>query len=90
MTGYAWGKTKSLNLFPSTLTLPTTSPDTYTEELELDPPDLDVDCDQLANVDVEGRAIKIAGPATRRRAAIERGTAAEFHGGWISALCIGE
>lgn len=52
--------------------------------------DLDVDCDQLANSDFEGNSIRLAGPATRRRAAMERGLAAQWHGGWISALVIGK
>lgn len=36
----------------------------------------------------DGRAIKPAPPAVRRRAALENGIRAFFHGGWNSALCI--
>lgn len=39
-----------------------------------------VHCDQLANADVEGVAIKAANPAVRRRAVMERGLSINWHG----------
>lgn len=39
------------------------------------------DCDQLANAQNDGRAISDAPPAVRKRAALEKGLQAFFHGG---------
>lgn len=69
--------------------LPSESP--FESELEEHLVDYDVDCDQLANSDAEGNSIKPAVLAVRRRAALERGMAATWHGGAKSdPLCIGK
>lgn len=75
-----------MHLSPSSLTLPPGNPLDHPESLE----DHDTDCDHLANAGNDGQAIKPASPAIRRRAVLEKGLRPFFHGGWVSALCIGE
>jgi alpha 1,2-mannosyltransferase len=51
--------------------------------------DDDVDCDMLANAKDDGTALSPASNyRVRRRAAMEKGVRAFFHGGQWSALCI--
>jgi alpha 1,2-mannosyltransferase len=75
-----------MHLSPPALTLPPGNPLDHAEMLI----DHDTDCDQLANAGNDGRAIAEAPPAIRRRAVLEKGLRPFFHGGWVSALCIGE
>ncbi|GAA6064524.1 hypothetical protein JCM10212_004775 [Sporobolomyces blumeae] len=91
--GFAWGRHRQIRTQPSTLRIPTRY-DT-SRELEAEDPltDDDVDCDMLANAGDDGVALGAvpdgqAGYRTRRRAAMEKGIRAGFHGGWVSALCI--
>ncbi|KAM0752545.1 hypothetical protein T439DRAFT_286821 [Meredithblackwellia eburnea MCA 4105] len=80
--GYAWGKSRSMRNFKSSFPHQGEEPDD--EDLE----DHDVDCDHLANAQNDGRALSPAGPAVRKRAALEKGIRPFFHGGQVSALCI--
>jgi hypothetical protein len=48
----------------------------------------DIEADQLANAQLDGRAIKPASIGVRRRAAMELGLRPFFHGGVVSALCV--
>ncbi|KAM0790329.1 hypothetical protein ACM66B_003214 [Microbotryomycetes sp. NB124-2] len=84
--GYAWGRTRSVRLTPTSNTLPPFESRSMPEELI----DHDVDADMLANAQNDGRAIKFENvPApVRRRAVVEKGLRPFFHGGWVSALCI--
>ncbi|GAA5911619.1 hypothetical protein JCM5296_001615 [Sporobolomyces johnsonii] len=91
--GFAWGRHRQLRTQPSTLTLQTS----YETSLELEAEDPltddDVDADMLANAGNDGIALGEVpegqrGWRTRRRAAMEKGVRAQFHGGWVSALCI--
>ncbi|GAA5904617.1 hypothetical protein JCM6882_004922 [Rhodosporidiobolus microsporus] len=92
--GFAWGRHRQLRTPPSSLSLQ--GVDAVTSfGLEEDDPmtDDDVDCDMLANVGNDGIAIGRVpqGPEgwrIRRRAVMEKGMRAHFHGGWVSALCI--
>ncbi|TNY23116.1 family 71 glycosyltransferase [Rhodotorula diobovata] len=48
-----------------------------------------VDCDMLADVRDDGTSLGgTASPRVRRRAVMEKGIRAGFHGGWNTALCI--
>ncbi|BGP20067.1 hypothetical protein JCM10213_003549 [Rhodosporidiobolus nylandii] len=92
--GFAWGRHRQVRTPPSALSLqgiPTTTSSALEEE---DPmTDDDVDCDMLANAGNDGIALGQVpdGPVgwrLRRRAVMEKGLRAGFHGGWMSALCI--
>ncbi|KAI5474519.1 alpha 1,2-mannosyltransferase, glycosyltransferase family 71 protein [Pseudohyphozyma bogoriensis] len=80
--GFAWGLSRSVRAFSNTFKHNDQPPP------DADLEDYDIDCDQLANAGNDGRAISPAGPAVRRRAALEKGIRTFFHGGWISALCV--
>ncbi|GAA5930315.1 uncharacterized protein JCM15063_004771 [Sporobolomyces koalae] len=91
--GFAWGRSRQLRTQASTLTIR----DRYdtSAQLEKEDPltDDDVDCDMLANPSDDGIALGAvppgrAGYRTRRRAVMEKGIRAGFHGGAWSALCI--
>lgn len=87
--GFAWGKTKQLPLFNA---FPPEPKHARVGEYALSDQDLelrglgDIDCDMLADADIEGNARAPAREEIRRRAVRERGVKANFHGGWISAL----
>ncbi|CEQ42039.1 SPOSA6832_03801, partial [Sporobolomyces salmonicolor] len=91
--GFAWGRHRQLRTQPSTLTLQTTYDTSLDLEAEDPLTDDDVDADMLANAGNDGIALGEVpegrrGWRTRRRAAMEKGVRAQFHGGWVSALCI--
>ncbi|KAJ9092567.1 hypothetical protein QFC21_006798 [Naganishia friedmannii] len=89
--GFSWGKMKQMPLFNS---FPPERKHAHANELPYSDHDLalrglgDVDVDMLTDADDEGYARAPAREEIRRRAARERGVKANFHGGWISALCI--
>lgn len=85
--GFAWGRTRQVHISPNELQLGPEAPLSVREPFPLE--DFGVDADMLANAQNDGRAIKDAPPAVRRRAVLERGIRPGFHGGWNSALCIG-
>ncbi|GAA5992174.1 hypothetical protein JCM11641_007787 [Rhodosporidiobolus odoratus] len=93
--GYAWGRHRQLRTPPSSLSLQDVEAATSFQLEEEDPmTDDDVDCDMLANAGNDGFALGAVpdGPPgwrIRRRAVMEKGVRAGFHGGWVSALCIG-
>ena len=90
--GYAWGRSRQIRTQSSSLTIPQTF-DSATLE-QTDPlTDDDIDCDMLANAQDNGLALGVVPPGekgyrTRRRAVVEKGIRAGFHGGGYSALCI--
>ncbi|GAA6021382.1 hypothetical protein JCM10207_002029 [Rhodosporidiobolus poonsookiae] len=92
--GNAWGRHRQVRTPPSALSLAGLKTSTSFALEEEDPMmDDDVDCDMLANAGNDGKALgEVAdGPAgwrIRRRATMEKGIRAGFHGGWNSALCI--
>ncbi|GHJ88582.1 hypothetical protein NliqN6_4984 [Naganishia liquefaciens] len=89
--GFSWGRMKQMPLFNA---FPPERKHAHAHELSYSDHDLhlpgigDTDCDMLADADDEGYARAPAREEIRRRAARERGVKANFHGGWISALCI--
>ncbi|GAA5873215.1 hypothetical protein JCM8547_008603 [Rhodosporidiobolus lusitaniae] len=92
--GFAWGRHRQIRTPPSSLSLQDVTT-TTSMELEAEDPmmDDDLDCDHLANAGNDGFALKQVpdGPVgwrIRRRAVMEKGIRAGFHGGWVSALCI--
>ncbi|GAA6037587.1 hypothetical protein JCM8097_006128 [Rhodosporidiobolus ruineniae] len=95
--GFAWGRHRQVRTPPSSLSLAGLPPTTSSAALEEEDPlaDDDIDCDMLADVGNDGNARSAARPEgeearnrVRRRAVMEKGIRAGFHGGWVSALCI--
>jgi len=90
--GYAWGRSRQIRTQSSSLTIPQVFDSSTLEET--DPlNDDDIDCDMLANAQDNGLALGSVpsgekGYRTRRRAVVEKGIRAGFHGGGYSALCI--
>ncbi|GAA5998961.1 uncharacterized protein JCM10292_005826 [Rhodotorula paludigena] len=93
--GFAWGRHRQIRTQPSTHSLQGTGARTYASSalLEAADPlvDEDADCDDLADAENDGtvpRGREGRSARTRRRAVVEKGMRAHFHGGWVSALCI--
>ncbi|GAA5821126.1 hypothetical protein JCM11251_001976 [Rhodosporidiobolus azoricus] len=92
--GFAWGRHRQVRTPSSSLSLQGIDTTTSLAREDEDPmTDDDVECDMLANAGNDGIALKQVedGPKgwrVRRRAVMEKGMRAGFHGGWISALCI--
>ncbi|GAA5875087.1 hypothetical protein JCM16303_005003 [Sporobolomyces ruberrimus] len=91
--GFAWGRSRQIRTQPSTLTIPTKYERSSTLEAEDPLTDDDIDCDMLANASDDGIALAPVpegskGYRIRRRAVMEKGIRAFFHGGMWSAFCI--
>ncbi|GAA5929822.1 hypothetical protein JCM3775_006564 [Rhodotorula graminis] len=90
--GNAWGRHRQVRTQPNSLPLGSGAA-TFgsSRALETIEPLVDegVDCDMLADVRDNGTSLGgTASPRVRRRAVMEKGIRAGFHGGWNIALCI--
>lgn len=75
---FAWGRTKSLSLPNDQFHIANNN--FFIDEAADKFVDEGTHCDQLASADIDGNALKAASPAIRRRAIMERGLAAKWHG----------